>query len=129
METEPCVRCGRAVKVARGINSTADPSVVIYLLGATAGVRPRIRSKYQRRVLHSGCAASIALGPPPENGEFNTAIYYILREIASADKTLVEAAWVQMTTPNAKPRLMPGSKPDTTLAGPALKSPALMAAS
>jgi hypothetical protein len=76
-----------------------------------------------------GCAASIALGPAPDNGEFNTAIYFMLRELVAADRTIVEAAWTQLTTPHATLRRMPGSRPDKTLESPVLKVPALEAAS
>lgn len=129
MEIQHCVRCGNGLKAPQGINSTGDPAIAIFVSGLTVGVRPRIKSRAQRKVFCMGCAASVALGPAPENGEFNTAIYFMLRELVSADKTIVEAAWTQLTNPHATLRRMPGSRADKTLEAPVLKVAALQAAS
>jgi hypothetical protein len=129
MEIQNCVRCGGRLKAPQGINVTGDPAIAIFVSGLTVGVRPRIKSRAQRKVFCMGCAASIALGPVPENGEFNTAIYHMLRELVAADRTIVEAAWTQLTTPTATLRRMPGSRPDRSLEAPVLKVPALEAAS
>jgi hypothetical protein len=129
MEIQQCVRCGHGLKAPQGINVTGDPAIAIFVSGLTVGVRPRIKSRAQRKVFCMGCAASVALGPEPENGEFNTAIYWMLRELVSADRSIVESAWMQLTNPHATLRRMPGSRQDKTLEAPVLKTPALPAAS
>lgn len=63
------------------------------------------------------CAVSIASGRPPE-GAFNLAIYSILHDIVKADRRIMEVWWELMQNPTAVPRLMPGSKADTTLQPP-----------
>ena len=126
METEGCVRCGRELKTAKTINQTADPGIAIYLSAVTMGIRPRIRSRYQRGLFCSCCTVSVSYGPAPE-GEFNLKIHRMLREIIELDKEggIIESGRILLFHPDAQLRLMPGSKPDETLTRPVLRHPAL----
>jgi len=128
MEIQHCVRCGRGLKAPQGINVTGDKAIAIFVSALTVGIRPRLKSRAQRNVFCIPCAASISLGPAPE-GAFNLAVYGILRDVVSRDKTIVEAAWEQMTNPHGSLKRMPGSKPDKTLEAPLLKVAALQEAS
>lgn len=127
MEIQHCVRCGSGLKAPQGINATGDPAIAIFVSGITVGVRPRLKSRAQRKVFCMRCATSLAYGPPPE-GEFNSAIYSMLQEMVKADKTIADIAWTQLTSPRATLQRMPGSKPDRTLDAPVLKVPALQEA-
>ena len=126
MDTEPCVRCGRQVRTPKTINQTGDPSVVIYQSAVTTGLRPRLRTNYRRGVFCTRCAVSLAFGPPPE-GEFNMKIYDMLQEMFRLDRdgSLTESARILLLNPGAELKLMPGSRPDATLARPVLSQPAM----
>jgi hypothetical protein len=124
MEIQHCVRCGRGLKAPQGINTTGDKAIAIFVSALTVGIRPRIKSRAQRNVFCIPCAASISLGPAPE-GAFNLAVYGILCDVVSRDKSIVDAAWEQMAKPSAPVKRMPGSKPDKTLEAPVMKVPAL----
>jgi hypothetical protein len=126
METEGCVRCGRELKTAKTINQTADPSVAIYLSAVTTGLRPRLRTHYQRGIFCTRCAVSVAYGPAPE-GDFNLKIYRMLGEMIELDQdeSLTKSARILLLHPDAVLKLMPGSKPDESLSRPILKIPAL----
>ena len=124
MEIQQCVRCGKGLKAPQGINTTGDKAISFFVSAVTVGIRPRIKSRATRQVFCLTCAASIAFGPAPE-GAFNLCVYDVLRDVASRDTTIVDAAWEQLTNPRAVVRLMPGSTPDKTLSAPILKVPAL----
>jgi hypothetical protein len=115
MQLQPCIRCGRPLKAPQGINTTGDKAVAVFISALTVGVRPRLKSRAERRVLCMPCAGSIALGPAPESGAFNQAVYEILCDLAHHDMTILQAAWEQKANPRAILRPMPGSKPDKTL--------------
>ena len=69
------------------------------------------------------CSVSIGLGPNPHTGAFNEDVYEGLVEMVEANRSLTEVAWEQKMNPPSRPRLMPGSKPDETLATKALTEP------
>jgi hypothetical protein len=123
MKIEPCARCGRAVKVAENINETGEPCVVIYTVLQTRGVRPLIRAGARRRVFDMPCAMSIGLGPNPNSGAFNEDVYTGCAELAEKSAHLMSVAHEQKFNPLSRPRLMPGSKPDETLATKTLQAP------
>jgi|GEM_PF-6042683 len=128
MEFQSCVRCGCTLKAPQSINVTGDKAIAIFVSALTVGVRPRIKSRAQRTVFCIRCAVSISLGPAPE-GAFNLAVYGILQDVVSRDKTIAETAWEQMVSPQRALRRMPGSKVDKTLEVPVLKQPLLSEAS
>lgn len=103
MEMECCVRCGREMKTAKTINQTADPGIGVYLSAVTMGIRPRLRSHYQRGIFCSCCTISVAYGPAPE-GEFNLKIHRMLREIIELDKmnSIQESGKVLLSIPKRK---------------------------
>jgi hypothetical protein len=125
MEVQHCVRCGRGLKAPQGITVTGDKAIAIYISAVTVGVRPRLISKARRSVCCMPCAVSIAMGPAPESGAFNATVYEILNDLNSRDTTIMEAAQEQKYNPRAILKLMPGSRPDETLATPILKGPLL----
>jgi hypothetical protein len=122
MELEGCVRCARPLKTPATIHQTGDPAVAIYLSGVTVGIRPRIRTHYQRGLFCARCSISVPYGPPPE-GEFNLKIYRMLAEMQQLDKDghINECARVLFLNPSAQRALMPGSKQDATLAHPVMQ--------
>lgn len=122
MEIQSCVRCGRGLKAPQGINVTGDKAVAIFVSALTVGMRPRIKSRAQRTVFCVSCADSIAKGPPPE-GAFNLAVYGILQDVVSRDRTISDAAWEMLAKPGTAVKRMPGSKPDKTLEAPLLQVP------
>jgi hypothetical protein len=126
MEIEACVRCGRELKTAKTFNQTADPGVAIYLSAVTMGIRPRLRTRYQRGLFCPCCTISVSYGPAPE-GEFNLKVHRMLVEMIELDKdrSIIESGRILLFNPDARPRLMPGSKPDETLSSPILAHPAL----
>lgn len=126
MEIEGCVRCGREMKTAKTFNQTADPGIAIYLSAVTMGVRPRLRSRYERGLFCSCCSVSVSYGPAPE-GEFNLKVHRLLLQIIDLDKdcSIMESGRVLLFNPDARPRLMPGSRPDESLVLPVMKHPAL----
>jgi len=115
MEIQPCVRCGRGLKAPEGINSTGDRAFAFFQSSVTVGIRPRVKSRAQRRVFCLPCGVSIALGPIPE-GAFNQGVYDVLRDMVGKDPGLLRAAWEQMVHPAKQLKRMPGSKPDQTFA-------------
>jgi len=124
MELQPCVRCGKGLKQPQGINTTGDQAIAIYISGVSVGLRPRLISKAQRTVICMPCAVSIALGPAPESGAFNSVVYAILNDLNSRGTAVVEAAQQQKYNPRAPLKLMAGSKPDQSLARPTLRGSA-----
>jgi hypothetical protein len=128
MEIQHCVRCGKGLKAPQGINQTGDPSIAIYVVAKTVGIRPRATSPAKRKIFCVPCGVSIALGPAPESGAFNEAIYEMLIDLMRGAPRINEVAWEQKVNPTARMRLMPGSQPDKTLEAPVLRSPALPAA-
>ena len=129
MELQPCVRCNRPLRAPQGINSTGDQAIAIFISAVTVGVRPRLKSRAQRRVICMACAGSISLAPDPNTGAFNSAVYEILCDLSGRDMTIVQAAWAQKTNPRAQLQPMPGSRPDKTLEPmPTVQMPALTAA-
>jgi hypothetical protein len=123
MEIQPCVRCGRGLKAPQGINTTGDKAIAVFVSALTVGIRPRLKSRAQRQIFCMPCAASIALGPAPESGAFNFAVYAILCHLNSMGKIVIEAAWEQTNSPSSKPRRLPGSTQDKTLETPVLRMP------
>lgn len=123
MKIEACVRCGRAIKTGENINETGEPCVIAYTVLRTSGVRPMVRALARRRVMCMPCEMSIALGPSPNNGAFNEDIYEACIELATKNPALASIALEQKINPPSRPRLMPGSKPDETLAAKELKEP------
>lgn len=120
MEIQHCVRCGSGLRAPLGITQTGDPAVAIFLMCQTVGIRPRIKTPAQRRVFCAPCAVAIAFGPAPDNGAFNSAIYSMLVSLVSAGENVMEVAWHQKMNPSGRRKLMPGSRPDVTLAVPLL---------
>ena len=129
MELQNCVRCGRGLKAPQGITTTGDRAIAIYISAVTVGLRPRLISKARRAVCCMPCAVSIALGPAPDSGAFNAMVYEILNDLNGRGTAVVEAAQEQKYNPRSPLKLMPGSRPDETLARPILSSPALPEAS
>ena len=127
MEVQYCVRCGRGVRAPQGINSTGDPAIAVYIMATSVGIRPRIKTPAQRRIFCTPCAVSIAFGPAPDNGAFNSAIYEMLVDLVTAGKNVIEVAWEQKSKPTARRKLMPGSRPDATLAQPLIEGESLPA--
>lgn len=126
MEIQHCVRCGRGLKAPQGITQTGDKAIAVFVSALTVGIRPRLKSRAQRQVFCMPCAASIALGPAPEAGAFNLAVYGILCHLNSMGKIMVEAAWDETNSPRLHPRRLPGStpekpSPDRTLEAPVIK--------
>lgn len=115
MQIQPCTRCGRPLRQPQGINTTGDKSVAVFISALTVGCRPRLKSRAERRVFCMPCTASIAMGPVPENGAFNLAVYETLCDLAHRDMTILQAAWEQKTMPRLALRPMPGSIADRTL--------------
>lgn len=126
-EIQHCIRCGRGLKAPGGITITGDRAIAVYVNCVTVGFRPRKRSALRRNVFCVPCGISVAFGPRPESGAFNSDIYEMLRDIVSQGPAITVAAYEQLVDPNARPRLMPGSTPDATLETPMLKRPALEA--
>lgn len=125
MKIEPCVRCGRALKTAENINESGDPAVIAYTILKTTGIRPRVTAAAKRRSLCMPCGISIALGPAPSTGAFNEDVYESLADLLKKSQSLGDIAWQQKMDPPRRPQLMPGSRADKTLTGPALGEPAL----
>jgi hypothetical protein len=123
MKTEPCVRCGRALKTAENINETGEPAVVAYTILRTTGVRPMTRANARRRVMCMPCSISIAFGPSPQSGAFNEDVYDGCVELSQKNSQLAATAHEQVHHPPNRPRLMPGSKPDETLTTKNLRAP------
>jgi hypothetical protein len=125
MEIQHCVRCGRGLKAPQGINTTGDRAIAVFISALTVGIRPRLKSRAQRQVFCMPCAASIALGPAPESGAFNFAVYGILCHLNSMGRIMVESAWEETNTPRLQLKRLPGSKPDVgpdrTLEAPVTK--------
>jgi hypothetical protein len=125
MEIQCCVRCGKGLKAPQGINSTGDPAIAIYVIAKTVGIRPRATSPAQRKVFCVPCGISIALGPAPESGAFNEAVYAMLLHLMEQAPTINDVAREQKMNPNSRLKLMPGSQPDKTLDSPVLRGSAL----
>jgi|SRR5882724_769971 len=125
MEIQHCVRCLRALKAPQGINTTGDKAIAVFVSALTVGIRPRLKSRAQRQVFCMPCAASIALGPAPESGAFNFAVYGILCHLNSMGKILIEGAWEETNNPRLQLRRLPGSKPDETRPDRTLEAPVL----
>lgn len=123
MKTEPCVRCSRALKTGENINETGEPAVIAYTMLRTTGIRPMTRASARRRVLCMPCAISIAFGPAPQSGAFNEDVYDGCVELSQKNAQLAATAHEQVHHPPSRPRLMPGSKPDDTLATKNLRAP------
>jgi hypothetical protein len=129
MELQSCVRCGSVLRAPQGINQTGDPAIAVYVIAKTVGIRPRATSPAKRKVFCVPCAVSIAFGPSPENGAFNEAIYGMLLDLIAQSRKINDVAWEQKVNPPARPKLMPGSRPDPTLEAPLLSAPAIPQAS
>lgn len=123
MKTEPCVRCGSALKTAETINESGQPAVIAYTVLRTTGVRPMVRATARRRVLCMPCSISIGFGPAPQSGAFNEDVYEGCVELSEKCAQLANIAHEQKHNPPSRPRLMPGSKPDETLTTQALRAP------
>jgi hypothetical protein len=123
MKIEPCVRCGCALKTAETINESGQPAVIAYTVLRTTGVRPMVRAIARRRVLCMPCSISIAFGPAPQSGAFNEDVYEGCVELSQKCSQLAVIAHEQKHNPPTRPRLMPGSRPDETLATQALRAP------
>ncbi len=128
MEIQHCVRCGRGLKAPQGINSTGDPAIAVYIVAKTVGIRPRATSPAKRKIFCVPCGVSLALGPAPESGAFNSAIYEMLIDLISQTAQINHVAWEQKQNPNARIKRMPGSTPDRTLETPVLRGEVLPAA-
>ncbi|HXU13564.1 MAG TPA: hypothetical protein VN708_00430 [Terriglobales bacterium] len=89
METQYCLRCNRELE-------PGGKSVAVYMFAQTVGVRPRQKSSAKRISFCPQCAVSLAMGPPPE-GALNLAAWGMIREVASADPALNEAAWEELS--------------------------------
>lgn len=89
MENQFCLRCNRELE-------PGSKSVAIYMFGQTVGVRPRQKSSAKRISFCPQCAISLAMGPPPD-GVLNLSAWGMIREIASADPALNEAAWEELS--------------------------------
>ncbi len=89
MENQYCLRCNRELE-------SGSKSVAIYMFAQTTGVRPRQKSSAKRICFCPQCAISLAMGPPPD-GALNLAAWGMIREIASADPALNEAAWEELS--------------------------------
>jgi len=125
MEIQHCIRCGKGLKAPQGINQTGDPAIAIYVIAKTVGVRPRATSPAQRKVFCVPCGISIALGPSPESGAFNEAVYAMLLHLMQQAPGINEVARAEKLNPHRQLKPMPGSKPDPTLETPVLKGDAL----
>jgi hypothetical protein len=115
MELQPCIRCGRKLKAPQGINATGDRAFSFFVSSVTRGIRPRVKSRAQQLVFCVPCGVSIALGPSPE-GAFNFSVWQVLRDMLAKERDLLNAAWEQVVSPNARLKAMPGSKPDKAFA-------------
>src|ERR1700688_674825 len=80
-----CLRCRREIE-------TGDKSVAVYMFAQTVGVKPRQKSGAQRICFCPQCAASLAMGVPPE-GALNLAAGDMIRDLVSSEPSLNEAAW------------------------------------
>ena len=89
MDNPYCLRCNRELE-------PGSKSVAIYMFGQTVGVRPRQKSAAKRICFCPQCAVSLAMGPPPD-GALNLAAWGMIREMASADPALNEAAWEDLS--------------------------------
>ena len=89
LENLYCLRCNRELEAG-------SKSVGIYVFAQTVGVRPRQKSSARRICFCPQCAVSLAMGPPPD-GALNLAAWGMIREIASADPALNEAAWEELS--------------------------------
>jgi hypothetical protein len=89
LENQYCLRCNRELE-------PGSKSVAIYMFAQTVGVRPRQKSTSKRICFCPQCAVSLAMGPPPE-GALNLAAWGMIREMASADPALNEAAWDELS--------------------------------
>lgn len=87
----------------------------MYITIVTVGMRPRQRSRLRRSVLCLPCAVSMAFAPAPE-GAFNRSVHDALNELNEQSIAMVEAAREIRINPRAPLRLMPGSRPDKTIA-------------
>jgi hypothetical protein len=125
MEIQECVRCGKGLRAPQGINQTGDPAIAIYVIAKTVGIRPRATSPAQRKVFCVACGISIALGPAPESGAFNEAIYAMLVQLMIQAPGITDVAREQIVNPRRLLKPMPGSQPDRTLDVPLLSKPAL----
>lgn len=125
MEIQHCVRCGKGLKAPQGINVTGDPAIAIYVIAKTVGIRPRATSPAQRKVFCVPCGISIALGPAPESGAFNEAVYAMLLHLMEQAPAISQVAVTQKLNPNRLLKAMPGSKPDTSLDAPVLRGAVL----
>jgi hypothetical protein len=115
MELQPCIKCGRGLKAPQGINQTGDRAFAFFTSAVTVGIRPRLKSRAQRRALCVPCGVSIAMSPAPE-GAFNENVHTILQDMVRQDPTLMQVAWEQQFNSSAALKLMPGSKLDKTFA-------------
>jgi hypothetical protein len=96
-----CLRCNRELV-------SGEKSVAVYMFAQTVGVRPRQKSAAKRICFCPQCAISLAMGPPPE-GTLNLAAWGMMREIASADPALSDAAWEEL---RGTSRMLPGAGED-----------------
>jgi hypothetical protein len=130
METQPCLLCRTPLKAPGGINTTGDPAIALFMFASSVGMRPRLKSPAKRFPFCVPCMNSLATGAPPvEKGYLYVAAWELFRDMLIADDTnsIALATMTQLRHPTAKLSRMPGSKPEPTLPGPALKTPELMA--
>jgi hypothetical protein len=99
LENPYCLRCNRELV-------SGDKSVAVYMFAQTVGIRPRQKSAAKRICFCPQCAVSLAMGPPPE-GTLNLAAWGMMREIASQDPALNDAAWNEL---RGNAALLPGDE-------------------
>lgn len=128
MELQPCIRCGRKLCVPQGINSTGDPAVSVWIFCQSLGIRPRVKSPSQRGVFCPDCVMCVAHTTFAPEGAFNIMVWEMLRDLIRQTPAFHEISRMRIVTPGARPQLMPGSKPDLTLATPIIEKPSLVAA-
>jgi hypothetical protein len=129
MKIEPCVRCGRQLKVGETISETGDTACAAVVFCRSLGIRPRVKSKASRGLFCSECMISVAHNALTPEGAFNAMIWEQLREINRETSAFYDVARMQIINPRARLKLMPGSKSDETLVTRVLKEAVMVEAS
>lgn len=129
METQACVRCSRQLRVPQTINETGDPACSVFVFCQSIGIRPRVKSKAMRGLFCASCMISVAQNNLTPEGAFNAMIWTELRDLVRQTSAFHEIARMEIVTPGARLKLMPGSRPDATLGTQVLKQPVLSEAS
>src|SRR3972149_7569399 len=114
MEIQPCVRGGRGLAVPAGINQTGDAAVSVWVFAQSLGIRPRVKSPSQRGVFCASCCVVVASDMNTPQGAFNVMVWNMLRDLAKQTSAFHEIPRLHIINPDARPALMPGSKPDAT---------------